>query len=122
MYDVSNDAANPLLSRIAVQPPRMAGPTQTATNLSRIGMRQRLGANGQRTVEVVPQAVARPMLLAPQLRTVGDIWQEWVEGIGGRVPARLVPSSEGSKAINKDRFSNRKPICELLGDLVRACW
>jgi hypothetical protein len=62
----------------------------------------------------------RPYEFTDGVKTVGDLWQEWQEGIGGRMPVKnFEPKHTGSRA-HKDRWTQRKPIYELLATLVRC--
>ena len=96
-------AANHHFFSIAVQPPRMAGPERRAAGMARLGMQP---------------TDTRPPKLSAQVRNVGDCWQEWKHGIGGLLPGHLIDSKARSTPWNKDRFSQRKPIFDLLTKLT----
>jgi Transcriptional activator of glycolytic enzymes len=111
--------------RIACQPPRMAGP------LARIERRREQNdvvadtgggntRNRQPRIRFSSQVGSRPYEFTNGLKTVGSLWQEWMHGINGRMPVKeFLPKHTGSNA-NKDRWYQRRPIYELLGNLVRA--
>jgi hypothetical protein len=95
-----------------------AGITRTAV-LGRIQRRELNIANGQGMIRFAP-VDTRPYEFTEGVKTVGELWQEWMHGIGGRMPVSLFePKHTGSKAL-KDRWTQRKPIYDLLGSLVRA--
>ena len=71
-------ASNTPLFSIMVQPPRMATPAQRATNEAANGATRVPGVRGL-TLHSVPLGLERrPKLFAPNLKTVGSIWQEFM--------------------------------------------
>ena len=94
---------------IAIQPPRMATPAQREAALTRQGFDPRRVR--RRLTRVVGEKPARHA----KLKTVGECWQECMHGIAGNKPAReFLPSERGST------YCRRKPLCDMLRDLVNA--
>ena len=73
--------------------------------------------NGRRTVLRLNSVHDRPAKLA-KIKKVGEVWQECLHGVGGNKPAKdfTGPERNGTGGT----YSRRKPIYDLLGDLVRA--
>ena len=61
----------------------------------------------------------RPARLADNLDKLGELWQEWEHGVCGNAPAKSF-RSDTSKLCKKDKqkFSRRKPIYQLLESLT----
>jgi hypothetical protein len=90
------------ISRVAVQPPRMATPLQRQQNL----LIQEHDNN------------QLPAELSPLPRSLILLWQEWQTGIGGRKPAKdFTPSERGAVKFN---FSRRKCVWDTIDRLIRS--
>ena len=84
--------------------------------MARLGLTERQDARGRRRVfRFAEPTDDRPLLLAPNLKRVGECWQEWEYGIGGNRPAKLWKREERSSS---SMFSRRKPIYLLLDRLI----
>jgi Transcriptional activator of glycolytic enzymes len=97
----------------------MAGP------IDRIGRREHIAVAGRNAGNGMPRmrfsAVDdRPYEFTEGLKTVGDLWQEYMHGIGGRMPVRLFESKHTGSRAHKNRFYQRKPIYDVLARLVNA--
>ena len=55
--------------------------------------------------------------LMPTPRSLHDLWQEYLHGVGGRKPARLFSYTERGRS--KHRYSRRKVVWDLVSGLVR---
>ena len=64
-----------------------------------------------------PASDEHPCVLAPNLRSVGMLWQEWEYGIAGAKPAKLWSKEERS---SNSMFSRRKPIYLILDRLINV--
>ena len=66
--------------------------------------------------------VANPLVqaakLSPTPRNIYVLWEEWLNGIGGRKAARLFSSQERGRV--KYKFCRRKVVWDLIARLVRA--
>jgi hypothetical protein len=56
--------------------------------------------------------------LSPTPRTLGVLWQEWTDGIGGRKAARLFTREERGKC--KHKYHRRKIVWDRIRLLVNA--
>lgn len=93
----------------------MATPAQRQANEENNGV----GVTGVFPRGAVFQAESedpRPIRLA-KLRTVADLWQEWMHGIGGNRPARLIHREIRAPVHNT--YKKRKNVYILLAGLVR---
>jgi Transcriptional activator of glycolytic enzymes len=100
----------------------MAGP------LDRIGRREhnavvpapgRNAGNGQPRIRFT-SVDNRPYEFTEGLKTVGDLWQEYMHGINGRMPVSQFEAKHTGSRAHKNRYYQRKPIYELVSSLVRA--
>ena len=55
--------------------------------------------------------------LSPLPQNLFDLWQEYIEGIGGRKPARHISFSERGRV--KHKFHRRKILWDLISGLTR---
>ena len=69
----------------------------------------------EETDEVSPISVSAS--LTPTLRNLHDVWDEYINGIGGRKAARLFTYRERGRV--KHKYSRRKVIWDLISGLVR---
>jgi hypothetical protein len=64
------------------------------------------------------KAVAQGSTLSPNPRSLCLLWDEYENSIGGRKAARLFSREERGKV--KDKFHQRKVVCDCIAALVRA--
>ena len=84
------------------------------------GLSERM-VNGRRQVfRFESPQQTQPAKLADGLRNLGEYWHEWKHGIGGNQPARnfMDGNTKQLAANDRNRFSRRKPIYQLLELLV----
>ena len=80
------------------------------------GLTERRDARGRTNVfRFAAPTDDRPVKLADNLRTLGEIWQEWEVGIAGNKPAKLWTKAESGKNCT---YSRRSPLYYLLDRLV----
>ena len=98
--------------RVAIQPARRV---TTATGLDF------LAGAATRTVgaamELAPAlAMTNPPTLSPNPKSLFDLWDEYLNGLGGRKPARLFSESERGRV--KYKYSRRKVVWDVVKKLV----
>jgi Transcriptional activator of glycolytic enzymes len=94
----------------------MATPRQRQEALARQGLTERRNGNGATEVfRFANPEDTRPTVLQDNLRSVGDLWQEWEHGIAGAKPAKEWKPHETS---GNDKYSTRRPIWDVLDCLV----
>jgi hypothetical protein len=92
------------------------GADGTAATDRRVGDMMRLvRQQEEETDEVSPVSVSAS--LTPTLRNLHDVWDEYINGIGGRKAARLFTYRERGRV--KHKYSRRKVIWDLISGLVR---
>ncbi|CAB9519184.1 unknown protein [Seminavis robusta] len=106
------------LATIQVQPPRMASPGRRAQNFASLGLVERRDNHGRRRRERLTTATDdRPAKITKNLKTVGDIWQEWSTGINGCKPVKdWIPAEQSLPGNNT--YYRRKGLYFMLNDLV----
>jgi hypothetical protein len=71
----------------------------------------------RRSVSRLNSVHDRPARLA-KIKRVGEVWQEYLHGIGGNKPAKDFTGPE--RNATGGTYSRRKPIYDMLAELVRA--
>ena len=74
------------------------------------------GGNAEHDPAVMNSISARASL-SPLPRNLFDLWQEYIEGIGGRKPARHFSFSERGRV--KHKFHRRKILWDMISGLTR---
>ena len=105
---------NQNLCAVTCQPPRMATPGQRAANLAERGFTEVYRNGRKRVVRMADSVDTRPAKCA-KIKTVGQCWIEFSEGIGGRKPTRLWSPTETGACCT---YSRRFPIYEKLKKLT----
>ena len=100
---------NTNVRRIAMAPALRGGVNQAANGNQ--------GADGNLGAAVGAANANGAATLSPTPRTVHALWQEYMEGIGGRKPARLFTPEE--RGLNKHRFTRRKVVWDTIDRLIR---
>ena len=99
------EVVNGNVRRIALQPARrVAAPVVVADGGGVVDM----GAAND---------LAMMATLMPTPRSLHDLWSEYLNGVGGRKPARLFSHTERGRS--KHRYSRRKIVWDIVSGLVR---
>ena len=100
----------------------MATPGQRRANLERIGMREETNQDGRRVrvpINLAAREDPRPAEFAP-IKTIGELWHEYVHGIGGRKPVKLWMAADiRSKKVNSNYYK-RKLVSDMIAGLVNS--
>ena len=100
------EVVNGNLRRIALRPARrIAAPVEVDDG------------GGGAGVGTAANDLAMMATLMPTPRSLHDLWQEYLHGVGGRKPARLFSYTERGRS--KHRYSRRKVVWDLVSGLVR---
>lgn len=124
--------------RIALQPTtRRRGDATAPTNLTALAAGTAMGtavgtavatgggaggappdsvAAAERALLAPALAMTNPATLMPNPKSLYDLWNEYLHGVGGRKPARLFSESERGRV--KHKFCRRKVIWDAVRDLV----
>ena len=60
----------------------------------------------------------RPAVLGRCTKTIGEIWEEYQNGIGGRKPARDFTTRERNRKANKSKYHRRNAIWKCMERLL----
>ena len=76
-----------------------------------------LGGNGGEQALLAPAlAMMNPATLMPNPRSLYDLWNEYLNGVGGRKPARLFSETERGRC--KSKYCRRKVVWDVVRNLV----
>ena len=73
-------------------------------------------AAAERALLAPALAMTNPATLMPNPKSLYDLWNEYLHGVGGRKPARLFSESERGRV--KHKYSRRKVIWDAVRELV----
>jgi hypothetical protein len=74
------------------------------------------GEDLERALLLPALAMTNPATLMPNPRSLYDLWNEYLHGVGGRKPARLFSETERGQV--KFKYSRRKVIWDVIRNLV----
>jgi hypothetical protein len=101
--------------RVAMQPIRRVGTEAEAAAAA--AATAALGGNGGEQALLAPAlAMMNPATLMPNPRSLYDLWNEYLNGVGGRKPARLFSETERGRC--KSKYCRRKVVWDVVRNLV----
>ena len=99
--------------RVAIQPARRVA---TATGLDFLAGAATTRTAGAATELAPALAMTNPPTLSPNPKSLYDLWDEYLNGLGGRKPARLFSESERGRV--KYKYTRRKVVWDIVKKLV----
>jgi hypothetical protein len=110
-------------ARRVPRPPGGAAATAAATAATAAAITAAAAGADDQGAEALERALLRPALamtnpatLMPNPRSLYDLWNEYLHGVGGRKPARLFSETERGQV--KYKYSRRKVIWDVIRNLV----
>ena len=106
---------NCLIRRIDNSPVRLLG---NANANRQIPSPRRLNPASPRRINQRDDGMDPHAVLAPTLRTLNQVWDEWIRGVGNNKPARYFMAAERGRC--KFKYSRRKIVWSIIEARVRA--
>jgi hypothetical protein len=101
------------IKRVAMQPVRRLATTAVGIDLLAGAATGTVGA----AMELAPAlAMMNPPSLMPNPKSLFDLWDEYLNGVGGRKPARLFSQTERGRV--KYKYTRRKVVWDIIKKLV----